>query len=110
MVFRTLNISGVLLDRAQLLGHMEKIAAEHNIKIFSNKDTYPIYSLNEDYKFILETYKILNEHIKLGIKIHSAGEWILDNFYIIEEIVKTLRKELPLKKYCKMIGIASRKL
>mgnify|MGYP006990246576 CR=1 FL=1 len=51
------------------------------------------------------TYK----HIKLGIKIHSAGEWILDNFYIIEEIVKTVRKEMPLKKYCKMIGLASGK-
>ena len=110
MVFKTLNISGVLLDRNQLLSHMENLAFEHNIKINSDKNTYPLYSLNENYSFILETYRILNEHIKLGIKIHSAGEWILDNFYIIEEIVKTVRKEMPLKKYCKMIGIASRKI
>lgn len=109
MVFKTLNISGVLLDRNQLLSHMENLAFEHNIKISSDKNTYPIYSLNENYSFILETYRILNEHIKLGIKIHSAGEWILDNFYIIEEIVKTVRKEMPLKKYCKMIGLASGK-
>ena len=107
MVFKTLNISGVLLDEKQLLNHIESVANSHNIKMFSNKDTYPIYSLNQNYKFILETYQILNEHIKLGMKIHSAGEWILDNFYIVEEIVKTVRKELSLKKYCKMIGVAS---
>ncbi len=109
MIFKTLNISGVLLDKSQLMKYMEKIATQHNIKINSDKNTYPIPSLNENYKFILETYRILNEHIKLGIKIHSAGEWILDNFYIVEEIVKTIRKELSLKKYSKMIGIASGK-
>jgi len=109
MVFKTLNISGVLLDKNQLISHMEKIAVEHNIKINSDKNTYPIYALNENYKFILETYRILNEHVKLGIKVHSAGEWILDNFYIIEEIVKTVRKEMTIKKYCKMTGLASGK-
>lgn len=107
MVFKTLNISGALLDEKQLLEHIEKIANNHNIKMFSDKDTYPIYNLNVNYRFILETYKLLNEHIKLGIKIHSAGEWILDNFYIIEEIAKTIRKELSIKKYRKMIGISS---
>ena len=107
MVFKTLNISGALLDEKQLLEHIEKIANNHSIKMFSDKDTYPIYSLNSNYIFILETYKLLNEHIKLGIKLHSAGEWILDNFYIIEEIAKTIKKELSLKKYRKMIGISS---
>lgn len=106
MAFKTLNISGVLLDEKQLLKHIEDVANSYNIKIFSDKKTYPIYSLNQNYAFILETYKILNEHIKLGMKIHSAGDWILDNFYIIEEIVKTIRKELSLKKYQKMVGIS----
>lgn len=110
MLYKTLNISGVLLDKEQLLKYMEKIASEHNIKIGSNKETYPIPSLIENYNYIFETYNILNEHIKLGIKIHSAGEWILDNFYIIEEMVKSIKKELSLKKYSKMIGISSRKI
>ena len=107
MVFKTLTISGVLLDEKQLLKHIEELANNHNIKMFSDKNTYPIYQLNQNYQFILETYQILNEHVKMGIKIHSAGEWILDNFYIIEELVKTIRKELSLKKYCRMIGIST---
>lgn len=105
--YRELNIRGALLDKNQLSRYMEKIAAEHNISNNSSKDTYPISKLIKDYKFILETYKLLNRHIKLEIKIHSAGEWILDNFYIVEEAVKSIEKELNLKKYKNMIGISN---
>ena len=104
---RTLNIRGTLLDRGQLGQYIEKIAAEHNVKSSSEKDTYPVPKVKEDYRFILETYKLLDKHIKLGIKIHSAGEWLLDNFYIIEEAVKSIEKEMPLKKYKSMIGLSN---
>ena len=105
--YKKLNIRGTLLDRNQLAKHIEKTAADHNTASFSNRNTYPITRLFEDYKFILETYNLLTRHIKLGIKIHSAGEWILDNFYIIEETVKTIQKELSVKKYKNMIGLSN---
>ncbi len=104
---KVLNIRGALLDKNQLSHYIEKIASEHNIKNYSSKETYPIPALKQNYKFILETYNLVNKHLKLGIKMHSAGEWLLDNFYIIEETVKLIEKELPLNKYKKMIGIAS---
>ena len=107
--YRELHISGALLDKNQLANYMEKLASSHNIKNHSSKDTYPIPILKRDYDQILETYKLLNKHIKLGIKIHSAGEWLLDNFYIIEEIVKGIQKDLSLKKYKNMIGISNGK-
>ena len=107
--YRTLHISGALLDKNQLANYMEKIASDHNVKNYSEVDTYPIPALKENYEKILETYKLLNKHIKLGIKIHSAGEWILDNFYIIEENVKEIQKELTPKKYKSMVGIANGK-
>lgn len=105
--YRTLNIRGTLLDRGQLSQYIERVAAEHNVKSSSEKDTYPVPKVKEDYKFIFETYKLLNKHIKLGIKIHSAGEWLLDNFYIIEEAVKSIEKEMSLKKYKAMIGLSN---
>lgn len=108
--YKKLNIRGTLLDRNQLAKHIEKTAADHNTKSFSNKNTYPISNLIDDYKFILETYNLLTKHIKLGIKIHSAGEWILDNFYIIEETVKNIEKNIKLKQYIKLPGIANRKI
>ena len=105
--YKKLNIRGSLLDRGQLAKHIEKTASEHNIKSESKKDTYPIPNLIDDYKFILETYNLLSKHLKLGIKIHSAGEWILDNFYVIEETVKVIQKEISLKKYINMIGLSN---
>ncbi|MGN1299533.1 MAG: GH36-type glycosyl hydrolase domain-containing protein [Candidatus Scatovivens sp.] len=107
--FKALNISGALLDDIQFATYMEKIASEHNLKKFSDKNTFPIYKLKEDYNFILETYNLLNKHIKMGIKIHSAGEWILDNFYIIEENVKMIEKEIKLKDYKNLQAIATGK-
>lgn len=107
--YRELHISGALLDKNQLDNYMEKLAANHNIKSSSDKKTYPIPMLKYDYEIILSTYKLLNKHLKLGIKIHSAGEWLLDNFYVIEEIVKGIGKELNIKKYKNMIGISNGK-
>ena len=104
---KKLNIRGTLLDRNQFSKHIEKSASEHIIKNNSSKKTYPIYNLIDDYKFILETYNLLSKHLKLGIKIHSAGEWILDNFYIIEENVKMIQKDLSAKKYKNMVGLSN---
>ena len=104
---KKLNINGTLLQKEQLKNHLQKIAASHNTIQKSSKDTYPIPNLLEDYEIITETYKLLNEHLKLKINIHPAGEWLLDNYYIIEETVKQIQKELPLKKYTNLVGIAN---
>ena len=82
---RKLKITGTMLEKSQLQKHLEKIASSHNITTKSQKDTYPIPGLIENFKTIEEVYNLLNEHLKLGINIHPAGEWLLDNFYIIEE-------------------------
>ena len=43
--------------------------------------------------------------LNFGISIHPAGEWLLDNFYIIEESVKLIKKEISIKKYKNFIGL-----
>ena len=104
---RKLKITGTMLEKKQLEKHLEKIASSHNTTSKSQKDTYPVPQLLENFKTIEEVYNLLNEHLKLGINIHPAGEWILDNFYIIEETVKQIKKELPLNKYTNFVGIAN---
>ena len=102
-----LKITGTMLEKSQLEKHLEKIASSHNTISKSQKDTYPVPQLIENFKTIEEVYNILNEHLKLGINIHPAGEWLLDNFYIIEETVKQIQKELPLNKYMNFVGISN---
>ena len=102
---KRLKITGTILEEKQLEQYMEKIASNHIITTKSDKNTYPIPILLNNYNVIKEVYELLNEHLKLGINIHPAGEWLLDNFYIIEETVKQIQRELPLKKYINFVGI-----
>lgn len=102
---RILKINGTLLDKTQLESHLQKIASNHNLSSKSQKDTYPVPHMIENYKTIEQVYQLLNQHVKLGISIHPAGEWLLDNLYIIEETVKQIEKELSLKKYTNFVGI-----
>ena len=107
--YKYLNIKGTNLEKQQLENYLRQIAEEHVISKSSERETYPIEKLKSNYNNILKTYEILNEHLKLGIKIHSAGEWLLDNFYIIEETIKNIEKNLTLKKYIKLPGLANGK-
>ena len=96
---------GVLLDKKQLEKYMEKLASDHNLKNGSDEETYPIPNLIKKFEYITMVYNLLNEHIKLGIDIHPAGEWLLDNYYIIEERMQQIKEELNLKKYKKFLGL-----
>ncbi len=104
---KVLKINGTLIDEEQLGKHLQKIASNYNIVNKSDKSTYPIPHMLENFKVIQKVYNILNEHVKLGISIHPAGEWLLDNLYIIEQTVKQIEKELTLKKYTNFVGIAN---
>lgn len=104
---KKLKITGTILEKKQLERHLEKIASNHNVTSKSQRDTYPVPGLLDNFKAIEEVYNLLNEHLKLGIGIHPAGEWLLDNFYIIEETVKQIEKELPMNKYVNFVGISN---
>ena len=102
---RLIKLSGAVLTSEEMQIYLEKLGATHNLTTNSSKDTYPIPRLIENYYIIKEVYAILNEHVKLGISIHPAGEWLLDNFYIIEESIKSIKQELTSKKYKNFVGI-----
>ncbi|MEI3401419.1 MAG: hypothetical protein V8R51_03405 [Clostridia bacterium] len=62
------------LDEEQLKAHMEKIAIQHTLKAKSNKNTYPVPQMLEDYTTIKNVYNLLNEHIRIRNKYPPAGE------------------------------------
>ena len=98
---------GVLLDKKQLEKYMEKLASDQIIQENSDERTYPIENLEKAFNYITMVYNLLNGHIKLGIDIHLAGEWLLDNYYIIEEKMKEIKDVLTLKKYKKFVGLSN---
>ena len=107
---RILQIDGAILDKHQLDKHLENIAINHNLKEKSDKNTYPIPRLIENYEIIKAVYSLLNKNVKQDITIHPAGEWLLDNFYIIEQAVKQIKRDLSLKKYKNFMRFKNRKI
>ena len=94
MEYKTLNKRGTILDKEQLELYLEKLASDQIMQKNSNKNTYPIPQLLENYVTIKKVYQLLNEHIKLDISIHPAGEWILDN------------QRIPVYCQCKRIKVS----
>ena len=105
MEYKILNGKGAILGQNELENYLEKMASNHILKNNSDKNTYPIPRLKENFEIITQVYNLLNEHIKLKIPIHPAGEWILDNYYVIDETVKAIKEELTLKKYTQFLGV-----
>ncbi len=103
------EIKGIALDKEQLKKYLENIASDHTLKAKSDKETYPVPEMEKNFEYITKTYEMLNSHLKLGVNVHPAGEWLLDNYYVIEETVKEVRKNLPLKKYVGFVGISEGK-
>ena len=104
---KVLHVDGVAIEKRQLKSKLENFALMYELTNKSSKETYPIPRMLENYELIREVYNLLNKQIKQEISIHPAGEWLLDNYYIIEKIVKQIKKDLNLKKYQNFIGIKS---
>ena len=74
--------------------YAKKIAIEHKVSGKSSYDTFPIKELIKDFKIITIANDILNESISLDVEIPPSGEWLLDNYYLIEEQVNSVKNVL----------------
>ena len=99
---RNLNLRKTSLTNTDLEDYARIIAVEHAV---SSKKTYvqwPLPRLNENYSVINAVYKNLNEDIQKKRAVPSSAEWLLDNFYIIEEQVKSIRRDLTKRVYAQL--------
>ena len=99
---RNLSLRKSSLTNTDLEDYARKIAVEHAV---SSKKTYvhwPVPRVNENYNLIHSVYKSLNDDIQKKRAVPSSAEWLLDNFYIIEEQVKSIRRDLSKKSYAQL--------
>ncbi len=52
--------------------------------------------LAENETILVETFTLITAALEKNRRIAPAGEWLLDNFYLVEEQVRTARRHLPL--------------
>ncbi len=51
--------------------------------------------LAENEVVLLQAYELVNAAVEANLRIASASEWLLDNFHLIEEQIRTARRHLP---------------
>ena len=85
---------------AEQLDHHAKALAKRHVLISKDLSEQLLKRLAENENILLEVHFILNENVKQESRITPAGEWLLDNFYLIEEQIYTAKKHLP-KGYSK---------
>jgi cyclic beta-1,2-glucan synthetase len=88
-----------LFTEQQLEEHA-KILAKRHTQLTKTPTEALLKRLADNESILLDVQSLLTETIKKNIRIVPAAEWLLDNFYLIEEQVYTAKKHLP-KGYSK---------
>src|SRR6185503_8754001 len=94
-----LPLRSELFTEEQLEQHAMSLAKKHTL-LSEHPSEHLLKRLSENESILLEVHAILTDTVKSNIPVVPAGEWLLDNFYLIEEQIYTAKKHLP-KGYSK---------
>ncbi len=83
-----------LLSGDQLEQHAKRIAAWHQVDGKGGPDRL-LPRLDDNETVLLQTYELVTAAVVAKRRIAPASEWLLDNFYLIEEQIRTARRHLP---------------
>ena len=83
-----------LFSAAQMSAHGRHLAAEHHCTPHGGPDRL-LSRLTANAHIIANASANLTRAAKAGLRLAPAAEWLLDNFYLIEEQVRTARRHLP---------------
>ncbi len=83
-----------LFSADQMAQHGKVFAASHQLAGGSSPDLL-LARLAENEMALTRICNLLTEAVTAKRRITPAGEWLLDNFYLIEEQIRTAKRHLP---------------
>ena len=89
-----LPLRSELLSAEQMQQHGKILAGLHELKPGHSQGPL-LARLAENQSLLLEVHNLLTEDVKAERRITPVGEWLLDNFYVIDEQIRTARHHLP---------------
>ncbi len=95
----SLPLRAEIYTEEQLDQHAKTLARRHTL-ITKEPSEQLLKRLAENETILLEVHSNLTENVKQNNRITPAAEWLLDNFYLIEEQIYTAKRHLP-KGYSK---------
>jgi len=95
---------------AERLGERARAVARghHLLPAQKQRGSGPLLLRLEDTKNVLDrVYHELNTGAERGLDISPAGDWLLDNFYIVQEHIREIRTNLPKGYYEELPKLAT---
>jgi cyclic beta-1,2-glucan synthetase len=83
-----------LFSREQMAEHGRVLAGSHQLSARHAPDRL-LTRLAENEALLVAVRTLLTAAVNGDRRITPAGEWLLDNFYLIEEQIRTARRHLP---------------
>ena len=83
-----------LLSSDQMQQHGKNLAAWHKVAVGRAPDQL-LTRLAENEGVLVGACNLLTAAVRANRRIAPAGEWLLDNFYLIEEQIRTARRHFP---------------
>ena len=83
-----------LFSSDQMERHGKTLAGSHTLS--SKRAPDPLLNrLAENEGVLVGVRNLLTKAVQSDLRITPAGEWLLDNFYLIEEQIRTAKRHLP---------------
>ena len=89
-----LPLRAELFNRDQMNRHAKALAETHQLYPGRHSSRL-LVRLEENACVLIDARNLLTEAATVGRRIAPGGEWLLDNFYLIEEQIRTARRHLP---------------
>jgi len=83
-----------LFSSEQMQSHGRFLAGTHQLAPGRVSDRL-LARLAENERVLMGAFAVLTAAVRANRRIAPAGEWLLDNFYLIEEQIRTARRHLP---------------
>ena len=89
-----LPLRSELFSAEQMEQHGKTLAGSHQLSPGRPRDRL-LKRLAENEGLLIGVRDLLTAAVKANRRITPAGEWLLDNFYLIEEQIRTAKRHLP---------------
>ncbi|MEE4379779.1 MAG: cyclic beta 1-2 glucan synthetase, partial [Candidatus Competibacteraceae bacterium] len=83
-----------LFSAVQMEQHGKRLAATHSLTTRQAPDQL-LARLTDNERALMDVCALLMAAVAANRRIAPAGEWLFDNFYLIEEQIRTAKRHLP---------------
>ncbi len=83
-----------LLSTVELEKHGRALAGEHELEMRRGRERL-LRRLAENERVIRDAYAVVDATVGAGKAATPAGQWLLENYYLIEEQIELARSHLP---------------